>query len=78
MIISLKTLQLVMKHGYAVMTLKLNNHNHNGLHLHHHGHRKCTKFGAKQMLMLSLFLIKNALFTITVLHQAKLQTMIFI
>ena len=44
-----------MKHGYAVMTLKLNNHHHNGLHLHHHGCRKCTNFGARQMLMLSLF-----------------------
>ena len=45
---------------------------------YHRGCRKCTKFGAKQMLMLSLFLIKNVLFTVTVLHQATLQTRIFI
>jgi len=67
-----------MKHGYAVMTLKINNHHHNGLHLHHHGRRKCTKFGAKQMLMLSHFFIKNVLCTITMLHRAKLQNSIFI
>jgi len=43
------------------MTLKINNHHHSGLRVHHHGRRKCTKFGAKQMLMLSLFFYQECI-----------------
>jgi hypothetical protein len=53
--ISLKTLQLVIKHGCTVMTPKLNTYCQNGKHFHHHTPRKQDKFDARQRWWLSTF-----------------------